>query len=91
MILKIDFYDIYNIWIKKMNNQNKNIQEPTIDIQFLIPKNFIYEMNNIIYEQNTELLHLIINEYNLDSNEVFTEFNNEVYCELPLNKKIRFK
>ena len=74
-----------------MNNDNENIQELTIDIQFLIPKNFIYELNNIIYEQNTELLHLIINEYNLDSNELFTDFNNEVYCELPINKKIRFK
>ena len=72
-------------------NNDKNIHDPIIDIQFLIPKNFIYELNNIIYEQNTELLHLIIKEYNLDSNEVFTDFNNEVYCELPLNKKIRFK
>ena len=70
---------------------NNNLQDQLNDIEFLIPKNFIYEINNIIYEQNTELLHLIIKEYNLDSNKVFTEFNNKIYCELPINKKIRFK
>jgi hypothetical protein len=59
-------------------------------ISFEITSDISESLSEIIYNQNLDLLKLIIKEYNLNEDEVLKEFTKQKYWKLPSDKKIKF-
>jgi len=60
------------------------------NISFEISSDITESLSEIIYNQNLDLLKMIIKEYSLNEDEVLKEYTREKYWKLPINKKIKF-
>ena len=60
------------------------------DLSFEVSIDISESISEIIYNQNLDLLKLIIKEYNLNEDEVLEEFTKNKYWKLPTNKSIKF-
>ena len=59
------------------------------NLSFDISIDISESLSEIIYNQNLDLLKLIIKEYNLNEDEVLEEFTKNKYWKLPTNKIIK--